>query len=99
MNTPDPDRRTVPTEQTREPNISTENQPKGSGRRPSDTLDGPEADSGSGGGNLARDIGSRDEERTATGGDPEPTRVTKQDKVQPDTGTQADNEGAQTSKD
>ena len=93
MNTPDPDRRTVPTEQTREPNISTENQPKGSGRRPSDTLDGPEADSGSGGGNLARDIGSRDEERTATGGDPE------QDKVQPDTGTQADNEGAQTSKD
>lgn len=43
--------------------------------------------SGAGGGNVARDIGSRDEERTATGGDPEPTRVTKQDKVQPDTGT------------
>lgn len=57
-----------------------------------------DAQSGTGGGNIARDIGSRDEERTATGGDPEPTRVTKQDKVQPDTGTQSDNEGAQTSK-
>lgn len=31
--------RTVPTEETRNPNISTENQPKGSARRPSDTLD------------------------------------------------------------
>ncbi|WP_432769987.1 MAG: hypothetical protein HEQ22_04360 [Sphingopyxis sp.] len=31
--------RTVPTEQTRNPNISTENQPKGAARRPSDTLD------------------------------------------------------------
>jgi hypothetical protein len=31
--------RTVPTEKTRNPNISTENQPKGSARRPSDTLD------------------------------------------------------------
>lgn len=38
------DRRTVATEQTRSPNISTENQPKGSARRPSDTLDRPEAD-------------------------------------------------------
>ena len=51
--------------------------------------------SGAGGGNTARDVGSRDEERTATGGDPEPTRVTKQDKIQPDTGTQSDHEGAQ----
>lgn len=58
-----------------------------------------DAQSGTGGGNIARDIGSRDEKRTATGGDPEPTRVTKQDKVQPDTGTQSDNEGAQRSKD
>lgn len=31
--------RDVPTETTRSPNISTENQPKGSARRPSDTLD------------------------------------------------------------
>jgi hypothetical protein len=31
--------RNVPTEQTRNPNISTENQPEGSARRPSDTLD------------------------------------------------------------
>ena len=31
--------RAVPTEQTRNPNISTENQPEGAARRPSDTLD------------------------------------------------------------
>lgn len=31
--------RIVPTEQTRDPNISTENQPEGAARRPSDTLD------------------------------------------------------------
>lgn len=31
--------RNVPTEQTRNPNISTENQPEGAARRPSDTLD------------------------------------------------------------
>jgi hypothetical protein len=31
--------RRVPTRQTRAPNISTENQPEGSARRPSDTLD------------------------------------------------------------
>ncbi len=29
----------VPTEHTRRPNISTENQPQGAARRPSDTLD------------------------------------------------------------
>ena len=34
------------------------------------------------------------EEKAAMGGDPEPTRVTKEDKVQPDTGTRSDNEGA-----
>lgn len=31
--------RAVPTEKTRKPNISTENQPEGAARRPSDTLD------------------------------------------------------------
>ena len=31
--------RDVPTEKTRNPNVSTENQPEGSARRPSDTLD------------------------------------------------------------
>lgn len=80
-------------------------QESGAGRRQmtdrksqdSDTPREAEAQSGTGGGNLARDVGSRDEERTAAGGDPEPTRVTKQDKVQPDTGTRSDNEGAQTS--
>lgn len=51
--------------------------------------------SGSGGGNTARDIGSRDEEKAATGADPMPTRPTKQDKPQPDTATRSDHEGAQ----
>ncbi|MBB5986871.1 hypothetical protein [Sphingobium lignivorans] len=32
-------RRHVPTEQGKSPNISTENQPEGAARRPSDTLD------------------------------------------------------------
>jgi hypothetical protein len=50
--------------------------------------------SGTGGGATATEIGSRDEERTALGGDPEPTRVTKQDKVQPRIPTRADHEGA-----
>jgi hypothetical protein len=41
--------RSVPTEATRNPNLSTENQPEGAARRPSDTLDrepkrGPESD-------------------------------------------------------
>ena len=31
--------RAVPTEKTRNPNLSTENQPEGAARRPSDTLD------------------------------------------------------------
>lgn len=51
--------------------------------------------SGSGGGTLARDVGARDEEKSALGGDPEPTRVEKKDKVQPDTNTRSDHEGAQ----
>lgn len=42
--------RIVPTEQTRDPNISTENQPEGAARRPSDTLDRePDRDPLSGG--------------------------------------------------
>ena len=32
------------------------------------------------GGNLARNIATQDEEQTAGGGDPEPTRVNKSDK-------------------
>lgn len=31
--------RPLPTERTRDPNLSTENQPEGAARRPSDTLD------------------------------------------------------------
>lgn len=42
--------RTIPTEETRDPNISTENQPEGAARRPSDTLDRePKRDPHSGG--------------------------------------------------
>jgi hypothetical protein len=39
------------------------------------------AQSGSAGGNLAREVGQRDEEKTARGGDPEPTQVNKSDKA------------------
>jgi hypothetical protein len=35
---------------------------------------------GSAGGDLARTVGKRDEEKTATGADPEPTNVDKKDK-------------------
>ncbi|MCW6533597.1 hypothetical protein [Sphingomonas lycopersici] len=50
--------------------------------------------SGSAGGEVARDVGSRDEERSAKGTDPEMTRVQKKDKIQPTTRTRADHEGA-----
>ena len=50
--------------------------------------------SGSGGGALATDIGSEDEDKTALGGDPEPTRATKADKVQPRNPTRSDHSGA-----
>lgn len=49
--------------------------------------------SGSSGGGIARDIGSRDEEKNATGGEPETTGVTKQDKVQPATNSRSDYKG------
>lgn len=50
MTDPDRSERTLPTQQTRNPNISTENQPEGSARRPSDTLDRePDRDPLSGG--------------------------------------------------
>ncbi|RZI67940.1 MAG: hypothetical protein EOP13_27610 [Pseudomonas sp.] len=50
--------------------------------------------SGSGGGTLATDIGSEDEEKTARGGDPQPTRATKEDKVQPRNSARSDHSGA-----
>ncbi|HKY80559.1 MAG TPA: hypothetical protein VJM09_03715 [Sphingobium sp.] len=50
MDDPSRNERPVPTQQTRAPNISTENQPEGSARRPSDTLDRePDRDPQSGG--------------------------------------------------
>ena len=36
--------------------------------------------SGASGGTMTREIGQRDEDKTAMGGDPEPTSVDKQDK-------------------
>ena len=68
------------------------------GRDDADLRDEPEAptQSGSGGGNVATEVGSRDDEKSALGNDSEPTRVTKQDKVQPQMTTRADNEGAAT---
>jgi hypothetical protein len=68
----------------------------GTGRDDSDLREETETptQSGSGGGTLAADIGSRDEEKTALGGDPEPTRVTKDDEVQPNIPTRADHAGA-----
>lgn len=71
MNEDNSDRRVIATEQTRDPNISTENQPKGSARRPSDTLDRTEADNR---GHRAKD-GSRIVEGSGAsaggGGNPE----------------------------
>jgi len=50
MSDPDRSSRDLPTQQTRNPNISTENQPSGAARRPSATLDRePERDPRSGG--------------------------------------------------
>lgn len=62
----------------------------------SDLRDQPATPSQSGGsgGTLAAEIGSRDEEKSALGADSEPTRATKEDKVQPRIPTRADHEGA-----
>ena len=49
---------------------------------------------GSSGGAIATDVGSRDEEKTATGGDGGITDVQKSDKKQPFIPTRADNDGA-----
>jgi len=65
--------RTVPTERTRNPNLSTENQPEGAARRPSDTLDRePKRDPESGGSipeNYNPESGTRvgEEEDSAAG--------------------------------
>ena len=52
--------------------------------------------SGSSGGNLATDIGTRDDLDRETDGDDGMTRVRKDDKRQPETGTRSDHEGAST---
>jgi hypothetical protein len=61
--------REVPTEVTKNPNVSTENQPEGSARRPSDTLDRePDRDPESGG-SIPGESGTRvgPEETTRSG--------------------------------
>lgn len=45
---------------------------------------------GRGGGAIGTDVGTRDEEKSAIGGDPQPTGVNKKDHVQPRTDTRAD---------
>jgi len=49
---------------------------------------------GRSGGTTATDVGTRDEEKTATGSDGGVTNVHKSDKVQPFIATRADNDGA-----
>lgn len=72
--------------------MMTENQNRSEGRDDADLDDDPPApgQGSAAGGSLARDVDSGDEEKSARGGDPE-----KQDKVQPQTGTQSDYEGGQ----
>lgn len=52
------------------------------------------AQQGSSGGRIATDVGTRDEEKSATGGETGITNVHKSDKVQPFIATRADNDGA-----
>jgi hypothetical protein len=68
----------------------------GSRRKDADLHDEVETptQSGNGGGTLATEIGSRNEEKSALGGDPEQTRATKDDKVQPSIATRSNHEGA-----
>lgn len=58
----------------------------------------PAAQSGRSGGRLADEVATRAEQKTARGGDPEPTRAMKGDKVQPRIPTRSDHEAAQTGK-
>jgi len=52
------------------------------------------SEQGRSGGTTAADVGTRDEEKTATGGDGGITNVHKGDKLQPFIATRADNDGA-----
>src|SRR3546814_6427585 len=66
------------------------------GRDDKDLHDGPDTprQGGSSGGTIARQVGDRDEEKNERGGATETTTVSKSDKIQPDTGTRSDHEGA-----
>jgi hypothetical protein len=53
----------------------------------------PGAQSSAAGGRLQQEVGAKDEEKSATGGDPQHTPVTGSEKVQPRIPTRADFEG------
>ena len=55
----------------------------------------PGAQSGRSGGRVASEIASRDEEKSAFGADPKPTRAVGGDKVQPIVHGRADHQAAQ----
>ena len=67
----------------------------GHDRTDRDLHEGPPtpAQSGSFGGSIGAAVGSRDEEKSARGGDPAHTRATKRDKLQPRIPTRADHDG------
>jgi len=67
----------------------------GHDRSDRDLHEGPPTPSQSGrsGSSIGAEIGSREEERAALGGDPEITRPTKSDKLQPRMTTRADHDG------
>lgn len=70
----------VPTEKTNYPNISTENQPEGAARRPSDTLDREPARDPESGGSIPADynpesgtrVGEEDDTRSGRKGEGQP---------------------------
>lgn len=64
--------RDAPTEQTRNPNISTENQPEGAARRPSDTLDREPIRNPVGGGAVSSDYNPETMMRRGRKTTPEP---------------------------
>ncbi|WP_286749237.1 hypothetical protein [Sphingopyxis sp. SCN 67-31] len=72
--------RDVPTEKTKNPNISTENQPEGAARRPSDTLDREPKRDPESGGSIPEDynpesgtrVGEEDDTRAGRAGEGQP---------------------------
>lgn len=70
----------VPTEKTKNPNISTENQPEGAARRPSDTLDREPKRDPESGGSIPADYNPESGTRT---GEEKDTRAGREGDGQP----------------